>query len=300
MDMGIVNAGALVVYDEIDPELRERIEDVVLNRRANASRAPSGCSRSRPTSPATAPCKEVATEEWRSLPVAERITHALVKGIDELRRVRHRGAARRDLGARRPPDRGHRGPADGRHERRRRPVRRRQDVPAPGGEVRAGDEEGGRLPDPVHRGREEARRRGGEEGHDRDGHGQGRRARHRQEHRRRGAAVQQLRGHRPRRDGARAEDPRHRQGGRRRPDRAVRADHPVARRDGQLRRRDGAPGLRDPAADRRRDHVARAHRGQGRPEVPRPGRLGEGRLPLGPGRLRAAVRRAPRPAARRT
>ena len=55
MDMGIVNAGAMEVYDEIDPELRERIEDVVLNRRANALRAPSGCSRSLPTSPATAP-----------------------------------------------------------------------------------------------------------------------------------------------------------------------------------------------------------------------------------------------------
>ena len=50
-------------------------------------------------------------------------------------------------------DRGHRGPADGRHERRRRPVRRRQDVPAAGGEVGAGDEEGRRLPHPVHRGR---------------------------------------------------------------------------------------------------------------------------------------------------
>ena len=37
LDMGIVNAGALVVYDEIEPELRERIEDVVLNRRADAA-----------------------------------------------------------------------------------------------------------------------------------------------------------------------------------------------------------------------------------------------------------------------
>ena len=37
LDMGIVNAGALVVYDEVDPELRERIEDVVLNRRADAA-----------------------------------------------------------------------------------------------------------------------------------------------------------------------------------------------------------------------------------------------------------------------
>ena len=37
MDMGIVNAGALVVYDQVDPELRERIEDVILNRRPDST-----------------------------------------------------------------------------------------------------------------------------------------------------------------------------------------------------------------------------------------------------------------------
>ena len=37
MDMGIVNAGALVVYDQVDPRLRERIEDVILNRRPDAT-----------------------------------------------------------------------------------------------------------------------------------------------------------------------------------------------------------------------------------------------------------------------
>ena len=80
MDMGIVNAGQLAVYDEIDAELRERIEDVVLNRRDDSTErlleiagdfAGDGSQ------------KEVATEEWRELPVAERITHALVKGIDD-------------------------------------------------------------------------------------------------------------------------------------------------------------------------------------------------------------------------
>ncbi|MGY1985613.1 methionine synthase [Blastococcus sp. SYSU DS0669] len=79
MDMGIVNAGALEVYDEVPAELRERIEDVVLNRRPDATErlleiagdyAGDGAAR------------EVATEEWRALPVGERITHALVKGID--------------------------------------------------------------------------------------------------------------------------------------------------------------------------------------------------------------------------
>ena len=60
------------------------------------------------------------------------------QGHRRLRRGRHRGAAPGDRRPRRPPDRGDRGPADGRHERRRRPVRRRQDVPAAGGEVARG------------------------------------------------------------------------------------------------------------------------------------------------------------------
>ncbi|WP_073384547.1 methionine synthase [Jatrophihabitans endophyticus] len=80
LTMGIVNAGALVVYDQVDEKLRERIEDVVLNRRDDAAErllevageyAGSGQQR------------EVASEEWRSLPLGERITHALVKGIDQ-------------------------------------------------------------------------------------------------------------------------------------------------------------------------------------------------------------------------
>src|SRR4051794_28323620 len=101
MDMGIVNAGALEVYDEVHPLLRERIEDVILNRRGDSTErlleiagdfAGDGS------------VKEVATEEWRAPPgggggtpppgqgsgaaggggtaVGERTTHALVKGID--------------------------------------------------------------------------------------------------------------------------------------------------------------------------------------------------------------------------
>ncbi|HEX6514874.1 MAG TPA: methionine synthase [Nocardioidaceae bacterium] len=80
MDMGIVNAGALVVYDEIDPELRDRIEDVVLNRRPDATeRLLEIAERFN----ADGSAREAADEQWRSLPVAERVTHALVKGIDE-------------------------------------------------------------------------------------------------------------------------------------------------------------------------------------------------------------------------
>jgi 5-methyltetrahydrofolate--homocysteine methyltransferase len=79
LDMGIVNAGALVPYDSIDPELRDRIEDVVLNRREDAAErlleiAERFNSKDKAEDPVAA--------EWRTLPVRERITHALVKGID--------------------------------------------------------------------------------------------------------------------------------------------------------------------------------------------------------------------------
>ncbi|GJF11033.1 5-methyltetrahydrofolate--homocysteine methyltransferase MetH [Mycolicibacterium cyprinidarum] len=79
LDMGIVNAGALVPYDSIDAELRDRIEDVVLNRREDAAdRLLEIAERFNSTEKSEDP----AAAEWRSLPVRERITHALVKGID--------------------------------------------------------------------------------------------------------------------------------------------------------------------------------------------------------------------------
>ena len=79
LDMGIVNAGALVPYDSIDPELRERIEDVVLNRREDAAeRLLEIAERFNKTEKT----EDAGAAEWRSLPVRERITHALVKGID--------------------------------------------------------------------------------------------------------------------------------------------------------------------------------------------------------------------------
>ncbi|KUI37843.1 methionine synthase [Mycobacterium sp. IS-1590] len=79
LDMGIVNAGALVPYDSIDPELRERIEDVVLNRREDAAeRLLEIAERFNSTEKSEDP----SAAEWRSLTVRERITHALVKGID--------------------------------------------------------------------------------------------------------------------------------------------------------------------------------------------------------------------------
>ncbi|QTH39394.1 methionine synthase [Yimella sp. cx-51] len=81
MDMGIVNAGALVVYDQIDPELKERIEDVVLNRRPDSTERLLEIASEH--NKAGEQVDDSAALEWRNLPVRERITHALVKGNDE-------------------------------------------------------------------------------------------------------------------------------------------------------------------------------------------------------------------------
>ena len=80
MDMGIVNAGQLAIYDEIDPDLREPVEDVILNRRSDATerlldvaeRYRGGVGKQR-------------TEDlsWREKPVEARLSHALVKGITD-------------------------------------------------------------------------------------------------------------------------------------------------------------------------------------------------------------------------
>ena len=77
MDMGIVNAGQLEIYDEIDPDLRDAVEDVVLNR------TPDGTDRLLELAQGFLGSREVEVtdEAWRSEPVEERLKHALVKGI---------------------------------------------------------------------------------------------------------------------------------------------------------------------------------------------------------------------------
>ncbi|MFN4262504.1 MAG: methionine synthase [Thioalkalivibrionaceae bacterium] len=79
MDMGIVNAGQLAVYDDIDPELREACEDVVLDRRDDATeRLLDLAEKYRGQTGA----EKKEDLEWRTWPVAKRLQHALVKGID--------------------------------------------------------------------------------------------------------------------------------------------------------------------------------------------------------------------------
>jgi len=78
MDMGIVNAGQLALYDDIDPELRELVEDVILNRRADATdRLLEAAEKYR----GEGAQKREVDLSWREKPVEQRLTHALVHGI---------------------------------------------------------------------------------------------------------------------------------------------------------------------------------------------------------------------------
>ncbi len=80
MDMGIVNAGMLEVYEEIEPELKDLVEDVLLNRRPDATeRLVEYGETLKGAGKATT---EKKAEEWRNGTVEERLAHALVKGID--------------------------------------------------------------------------------------------------------------------------------------------------------------------------------------------------------------------------
>ena len=80
MDMGIVNAGSLAIYDDLDPELREAVEDVVLNRRKDATERLLAIAERFRSDGGTARVENLA---WREKPVNDRLSHALVHGIDQ-------------------------------------------------------------------------------------------------------------------------------------------------------------------------------------------------------------------------
>jgi 5-methyltetrahydrofolate--homocysteine methyltransferase len=84
MDMGIVNAGMLEVYEEIEPQLRELIEDVLLNRRPDATErlVDFGEKLKAEAAGPAAQGDAKKEDEWRKGTVEERLSHALVKGID--------------------------------------------------------------------------------------------------------------------------------------------------------------------------------------------------------------------------
>src|SRR6185369_9189973 len=82
MDMGIVNAGMLEVYEEIEPELKVLVEDVLLNRRPDSTERLVEFGEALKAAGAGAAASEKKAEEWRNGTVEERLSHALVKGID--------------------------------------------------------------------------------------------------------------------------------------------------------------------------------------------------------------------------
>jgi 5-methyltetrahydrofolate--homocysteine methyltransferase len=83
MDMGIVNAGMLEVYEEIEPELKVLVEDVLLNRRPDATERLVQFGEKLKAEGTGTAATEKKAEEWRNGIVEERLSHALVKGIDD-------------------------------------------------------------------------------------------------------------------------------------------------------------------------------------------------------------------------
>ena len=193
LDMGIVNAGQLMVYEDIEPELLEHVEDVIFDRRPDATeRLVALAEDVRGHGDGAGATTLVA----RAPPSASGSTHALVHGIVDFIEA---DAEEARAGYPRPLD-VIEGPLMDGMQVVGDLFGAGQDVPAAGGQERARDEAGGRLPRAVHGGRsEDGAARAGQ---DRARDGQGRRPRHRQEHRRRRARLQQLRGRRPRRHGA--------------------------------------------------------------------------------------------------
>jgi len=82
MDLGIVNAGMLEVYEEIEPELKGLVEDVLLNRRSDATERLVEFGEALKAANTGEAVSEKRAEEWRNGTVEERLSHALVKGID--------------------------------------------------------------------------------------------------------------------------------------------------------------------------------------------------------------------------
>jgi 5-methyltetrahydrofolate--homocysteine methyltransferase len=188
LDMGIVNAGMLAVYEDIDPVLRELVEDVILARRKDARSAHRACTEDQDWRRGGVCGQGRAGRQARMAQRGLCKTHRarVGQGRDGLCRRRRRGgqAGSRFLARR------HRGASDGRHEGRRSTLWRGQDVPPAGGQERPRDEEGRGLSYAIHECRKKRIRICNfERWQVRYCYGQGRRARHWQEHSRRSPVL---------------------------------------------------------------------------------------------------------------
>ncbi len=241
MDMGIVNAGQLAVYESIDPELREACEDVILNRNDTATdRMLELAERYRGQAGKEQVAKDLS---WREKPVNDRIAHALVNGITEYIEAdteEARLAAERPLHVIEGPLMAGMnvvGDLFGSGKMFLPQVVKSARVMKQAVALLLPYMEAEKLANGGIAGERQSGRQGA------DGHRQGRRARYRQEHRGRRAGLQQLRDHRSGRHGAGRQDPADRPRRECRHYRPVRPDHALARRDGPCRLRNGARGL---------------------------------------------------------
>ena len=203
MDMGIVNAGQIAVYDDLDPELREACEDVVLNRRTDAAeRLLALAERHRGRGKE----KKEADLAWREWPVEKRLTHALVHGITDYIAAdveEARLKAPRPLAVIEGPL------MDGMNVVGDLFGSGRMFLPQVVKSARVMKQAVAHLLPYMEQDKTMAARAVVQR-QDRHGDRQGRRPRHRQEHRRRRARLQQLRRCRSRRHGAGGKDPRRR------------------------------------------------------------------------------------------
>ena len=292
MDMGIVNAGQLAIYETIEPELREACEDVVLNRREDATeRLLTLAERFRGTAGREAKGQDLA---WRERPVDKRLEHALVNGITEFIEAdveEARSAAERPLHVIEGPLMAGMnvvGDLFGTGKmflpqvvKSARVMKQAVAYLLPfmeaekaarvesGQEAEGGRRNAGRILMATVKG---------------DVHDIGKNIV--------GVvlACRQLRGHRPRRHGAATkilETAREKAGRYHRP---LRPDYPVARRDGPCGGGDGAGRLHGSAADRRRHHQPRPYRGEDPSALyQRPDGLCHRCQPRGGRRLQAAL-----------
>ena len=255
LSMGIVNAGQLAVYEEIKPELLKAVEDVILNRRPDAT------ERLLEIATSTSGSRSERHEDlsWREKSVSERLGHALLTGeadyIEE-----DTLASLEELGA---PLQVIEGPLmDGMNKVGDLFGAGKMFLPQVIRSARVMKKAVAVL-DPYLHGAE-GKRGVPERRQDPDGDREGGRARHRQEHRGRGAGLQQLRDHRSGRDGAREQDHRDGGEGERGHDRAERPDHSLALGDDPRGPGDGPGRFEGSVADRRGDHESGAHRGEDR------------------------------------
>lgn len=236
MDMGIVNAGGMPIYDELDPELRERVEDVILNRRRDGTERLLEIAERYKGTKGAAKVEDLA---WRDKPVRARLAHALVHGIDAFVETDTEEARQHST---RPLDVIEGPLMDGMNVvgdlfgagkmflpqvvKSARVMKKRWRICCPSSKRKT-----------AHRRCRQVQRQ------DHHGHRQGRRARHRQEHRRRGVGLQQLRRGGSGRDGLGAGDPGSRTRRKRGSDRAVRPHHAISGRNVACGARDAAAGL---------------------------------------------------------